>query len=120
MARGFSLGHSRGFEQSDGLVESGGHYLETRQRLIEVQMKFGRHPPHLLLELPNRLSAAASTAKDLDVVSISLRVIAQDQTQERRFARAIGSKQRPTFPAVDHPVDIAQDRRGAVANGHLP
>lgn len=63
-----------------------------------VQMQAAADVADMLFDVPDGLAAAATAAKEREIVAVALRMIASDKAQQRGFTGAVGADDLPVFP----------------------
>src|ERR1043166_9568055 len=90
-----------------------------RNCLVIIPMQLGRNKPNFSFDVPDTFAATALSVKQKNVICVSLRMIACDQTYQGRLARSVSTFQQPSLPAVDLPVDVRKDHFLSVSHRHV-
>ncbi len=77
-----------------------------------VALQLRRDPPNAPFDLPDALTVAPWAPEQRDIVGVRLRVITQDQAQERGLPGTVGAQERPLLTPAHGPGDIVQDGKG--------
>jgi hypothetical protein len=111
-----ALVSGEGLEEADGIVKPGGDNFETGGVACEVEVQFGRNPADAVFDVPDAFATAAAAAKDGDIVSVGLGMVAKDEAKEGGFAGAVWAEQRPAFAFANGPVQVVEDSGATVAD----
>jgi hypothetical protein len=66
---------------------------------------------NMLFDVPDGFAASATAAKQRQIVTVTLRMIAGDQAQQRRFSRAVRASDLPVIAWVYRPAQLVKDGR---------
>ena len=64
----------------------------------------------MFFNIPDGFTAAATTAKQREIVAIALRMVAGDEAQQRGFSRAIRADNLPVLARIHRPAKMVKDR----------
>ncbi len=95
---------------ADGIKIAREDHVAYRGADPVIQMQTAANVANVFFDIPDSFTAAATAAKQRQIVAITLRVIAGDQTQQRRFPRAVGADNLPVLPRINRPAQVVKDR----------
>ena len=105
--------------EANRVVQTAGHDVRCRQVLFIRTEHFGRHVADVAFYIPDALARATSTAEEIDVAGIRLRVVGANKGEKRRFAGAVLARQGPMLTPAHAPRQAVEDGACAVSDADV-
>ncbi|MPN29768.1 hypothetical protein SDC9_177221 [bioreactor metagenome] len=75
---------------------------------------------NVFFDIPDSFPTAATTTKQRQIVAVTLRMVAGDQAEQRRFSCPVGADNLPVFAGIDLPAQTIENRAIVIRHDAIP
>lgn len=100
--------------EADGIVKAGGDDVDGGAVLLVGTVELGADETDVLLDLPDGLTGATSTAEEGDVAGIGRWMIGTDEAEQGALAGSIASLECPMVATMNGPVETIVESTGGL------